>query len=488
MHAAAVTLRELVLAPDVVGRALRDPGSEAAALRREARAAGLRLWLACAAIADYRAQAPSPAAFAALAADCQWLNALPSDIDPSAEHPLRDALLRAAARLGPQARVVSEAGFPEALTPAAALRTPWSAPALPFCDLAAQQDRIRPELERRIDAVLRHGHYILGPEVAELEAALAERVGVAHAIACGSGTVSLEIALRALGVGPGDEVITVAFTWISTAETIAQVGATPVFVDIDPTTFCMDPQRVAAAITPRTRALVPVSLFGQPAAIERIAAAAPGIPIIEDAAQSFGATRHGRASGALALLGSTSFFPAKPLGCYGDGGCLFTADAALAERLRAIRNHGATARFQHPYLGLNGRMDTVQAAILLAKLTAWDDERERRRAHAARYDAALRSLVTVPAVDEGNTHVYAQYTVRHPQRDRFQQLLAQAGIPTAIYYPVGLHRQPPFAACPRPDGLPETERACREVISLPLFPDLPEAVPERVAAVARRLA
>lgn len=475
-----MSISELLLAPDAVADALARPDSDAARLVQLATECGVRLWLYAAALPDYRACAPVRS-LPTLIAHCQWLSALACDVDLECDDPLPEMFARACARLGPHARWVTARVHRLALSPRQACDALQGLPTIPFVDLTAQQDRIRPELERRIDAVLRHGTYIMGPEVVELERALAARVGVAHAITCGSGTVSLEIALRALGIGAGDEVITTAFSWISTAEVIALVGATPVFVDIDPDTYCIAPAAVAAAVSARTRAVIAVSLFGQPADIEGIAAAAPGIPIIEDAAQSFGAMRHGRASCGLSLIGSTSFFPAKPLGCYGDGGCLFTNDPVLAERMQAIRNHGCRVRFQHAFLGLNGRLDTIQAAVLLAKLTVWEDELQRRATVAARYDQLLQSPTVVPRVASGNTHVYSLYTIRHPERDRVAARLAAAGIPTAIYYPRPISDQPPFRAAPVRGGLIETERACREVLSLPMHPYLAERLQRRIA-------
>lgn len=358
-----------------------------------------------------------------------------------------------------------------------------------FVDLKSQYRRYRTEIDARLRRVLEHGQFILGPEVAELEAALAGYVGVKHALTVASGTDSLEIALRALGIGPGDEVITVPFTWISTAEVIALVGARPVFVDIEPDTYNIAVEQVEAAITPRTRALLPVSLFGQMPDYDRLNALAArhGLPVIEDAAQSFGATQRGRRSGGVTTIGSTSFFPAKPLGCYGDGGALFTSDDALAERMRAIRTHGGLERNHHPLLGMNGRFDTLQAAVLLAKLPHFEWELTQRRRLAARYDAALRDCCVTPAVAPGNTHVYAQYTVRVPERDAVAAHLRAAGIPTAVYYPRCLHEQPVFAGLGYRSGdFPVAEQAAREVLSLPLHPFLDAADQDRVVSELRR--
>lgn len=357
-----------------------------------------------------------------------------------------------------------------------------------FIDLKEQYRRYRANIDARMRRVLEHGQYILGPEVGELEEALARYVGVRHALTVASGTDSLEIALRALDIGPGHEVITVPFTWISTAEAIGLVGASPVFVDVDPDTYNIAVDQIAAAITPRTKALLPVSLFGQMPDYDRIndLAAAHGLAVIEDGAQSFGATQRRRRSCGVTTVGSTSFFPAKPLGCYGEGGALFTDDDALAERMRAIRTHGGLQRHHHPLLGMNGRFDTLQAAVLLAKLPHLDAELEARARLGARYSELLREVCTVPGVVPGNTHVYAQYTVRVPDRDRVAARLKEAGIPTAVYYPKCLHEQPVFAGlgC-RAGDFPVAEKASKEVLSLPMHPFLTGPDQERVAAALR---
>lgn len=363
---------------------------------------------------------------------------------------------------------------------------------IPFIDLKTQFAVLEPAIRAAMDAVLAHGQYIMGPEITKLEEQLATYVGVPHAITTASGTDSLEIALRALDIGPGDEVITVPFTWISTAEVIAQVGARPVFVDIEPGTYNIDIDQIEAAITSKTKAIMPVSLFGQMPDYDRInalAAAHGGLTVIEDAAQSFGATRHGRRSCGVTTIAATSFFPAKPLGCYGDGGALFTADDALAEKMLAIRNHGGLVRHHHTCIGMNGRFDTLQAAILLVKLTRFDWEVERRGALGARYTELLRPLLdetgrgTTPMVAPGNTHVYAQYTLRAKDREARQQRLKDAGIPTAIYYPKCLHEQPAFAYCGyQPGDFPVAEQAAREVFSLPMHPELTEEDQQRIVA------
>lgn len=347
-----------------------------------------------------------------------------------------------------------------------------------FIDLKTQYQAYKETIDARIHQVLEHGRFIMGPEVADLETQLATYTGTTHAITVASGTDSLEIALRALDIGPGDEVITTPFTWISSAETIALVGARPVFVDINSADYNINIDLIEDAITSRTRALMPISLFGQMPDYDRInhIAEKRGITVIEDAAQSFGATRNGKHSGGVTTIGSTSFFPAKPFGCYGDGGALFTSDDALADKMRAIRSHGGLERHHHPYLGMNGRFDTLQAAILLAKLPHFDNEVLARGILGARYSDLLRDSCTVPEVMPGNTHVYAQYTIRVPQRDALGEALKAKGIPTAVYYPKCLHEQPVFASCGYGYGdFPESEKAAKEVISLPMHPFLTES-------------
>lgn len=344
-----------------------------------------------------------------------------------------------------------------------------------FVDLKTQQRRILPALERRMKDVLQHGRYIMGPEIQELEEKLAAFVGVRHCIAVASGTDALLIALMALGAGAGDEVITTPFTFISTGETIALLGAKPVFVDIDNRTYNLDPSLLEAAITPKTRAILPVSLYGQCADFDAINAVAGkyGIPVIEDACQSFGATFGGRKSCALSRIGCTSFFPSKPLGCYGDGGACFSDDEELAAKMRRIRVHGQDRRYHHPVLGINGRMDTLQAAVLLAKLEVFSDEVEARSRIAARYGELLRGTVVTPCINPRNTSVYAQYTVEVDHREALQGKLREEGIPTAVHYPVPLHLQPVFAGLNLPEGsFPVAESVASRVLSLPMHPYL----------------
>jgi UDP-2-acetamido-2-deoxy-ribo-hexuluronate aminotransferase len=358
-----------------------------------------------------------------------------------------------------------------------------------FIDLKAQYREYQKEIDARMKTVLTHGHFIMGPEIPELEGELAGCVGVRHCITVGSGTQSLEIALRALDIGAGDEVITVPFTWISSAEVIGLVGAKPVFVDIERESFNIDLCRLEHAITSRTKAIIPVSLFGQMPDYDQINAIAAkrGIAVIEDAAQSFGATQRGRRSCGVTRIGSTSFFPAKPLGCYGDGGALFTDDSELAERMQAIRTHGGLKRHHHPFLGMNGRFDTLQAAVLLGKLPHFQHEVEARGRIGKRYSDLLRDCCAVPEVMPGNTHVYGQYTIRVPDRDRIAADLKAEGVPTAVYYPKCLHEQPAFASSGYKWGdFPEAEQASRGVLSLPMHPFLSKREQDRVIAAVQK--
>lgn len=357
-----------------------------------------------------------------------------------------------------------------------------------FIDIKAINARSAEQIDAAIAKVLEHGRYINGPEVQDLEGALGEFLGgpenPLHCIAVASGTMALEVALRALGIGPGDEVITTPFTWISTAETIALVGATPVFADIEPDTYNIDPKEVEKAITPKTKAIIPVDLFGQMAdypALEAIANA-HGLKIIEDAAQSFGAEQNGRKAGTMGTVATTSFFPAKPLGGYGDGGAVFTKDADLAEAIRAVTNHGCKDREVHYLLGTNGRCDSLQAAIIHAKFTNFrDEEIALRQKVGQRYTDALQAHVTTPAIHAGNTHIYAQYTIRSKNRDSLGAALKAADIPSAVYYRKPLHKQEVFAHLPcAKKSFPVTVQATQEVVSLPFHPYLSESEQDRI--------
>lgn len=354
-----------------------------------------------------------------------------------------------------------------------------------FIDLGAQQARIRSEIDAGIARVLAHGKYILGPEVAELEDRLVDYTGAKYCITCANGTDALQIALMALGVGAGDEVITPGFSYIATAETVALLGAKPVYVDIDPASCNMDPALLEAAVTPRTRAIIPVSLYGQCADFDAINAIADrhGLPVIEDGAQSFGASYRGRRSGNLSTIGCTSFFPSKPLGCYGDGGAIFTSDDDLAVLIRQIARHGQDRRYHHIRVGVNSRLDTLQAAILLPKLAILDDEIAARQKVAARYADLLAgsNVLQLPQVADHNISAWAQYTVRVANRDAVQKALQEAGIPTAVHYPLPLNRQPAVA-----DGriaLPHGDKAADEVMSLPMHPYLDEGDQRKLSVI-----
>lgn len=357
---------------------------------------------------------------------------------------------------------------------------PQDARPVHFIDLKSQQDLIRPGIETGLHRVLQHGQYIMGPKVAKLEKNLADDVGVKHCIGVSSGTDALLIAMMALGIGRGDEVVTTPFTFIATGETIALLGAKPVFVDIDRHTYNIDQKLIEQAITPRTKALLPVSLYGQCADMDAINAVAERhvLSVIEDGAQSFGATYRGRRSCGLSLIGTTSFFPSKPLGCYGDAGACFTNDDDLARAMREIRMHGQERRYHHRRIGISGRLDTIQAAVLLEKLRIFPEEVKARSEIGARYSTPLKEAVDVPGIEPYNTSVYAQYTIGVSHRDVVQERLADKGIPTVVHYPVPLHQQPALSQ----DGvqLPQAAQAAQRVISLPMHPWLSEQDQDRV--------
>jgi len=356
---------------------------------------------------------------------------------------------------------------------------------IPFIDLKAQYNALREDVHARINDVLEHGQYIMGPEVVQLERRLAAYVGVADAITVASGTEALLIALMALGIGPGDEVITSPFTFVATAEVIALVGATPVFVDAEADTCNIDVSLIAAKVSPRTKAIMPVSLYGQVADMDEIVALATarGIAVIEDAAQSFGADYNGRKSCNTSLIGCTSFFPSKPLGCYGDGGAIFTSDPELAKAMREIRTHGQERRYYHTRIGVGGRMDTLQCAVVLAKLERFDWEIEQRRRIGDRYSQAFAAAgVQTVAVRPGRTSVWGQYTIQVDDRSNVQERLRAADVPTAIHYPRPLHRQPAYEHYGAGEAFPVSERLSERVLSLPMSADLNAVDQDRVIA------
>jgi UDP-2-acetamido-2-deoxy-ribo-hexuluronate aminotransferase len=368
-----------------------------------------------------------------------------------------------------------------------------SEPDIPFIDLKSQYARIKPEVQARINAVLDHGQYIMGPEVAELEQALQAWSGARHCVTVSSGTEALLISLMALGIGPGDEVITTPFTFVATAEVMVLVGATPVFVDIDPRTCNIDHALIEAAITPKTKAIIPVSLYGQTAKMAEINALAArhGLSVIEDAAQSFGAEYKGGKSGNLSTVGCLSFFPSKPLGCYGDGGAILTNDDALAQAAREIRVHGQSKRYVHTRIGVGGRMDTIQCAVVLAKLPQFDWEIAQRMEVGARYNEMFDAAgIERVHQDEGHTSVFAQYTIRVKQREKVAAELKALGIPTAVHYPIPLNRQPAYVALSGGGPTPLADIAGAEVMSVPMHADLDRQSQQRIvnavaAAVSR---
>ena len=375
-----------------------------------------------------------------------------------------------------------------------------------FIDLVAQQARIKQQIDANIQKVLAHGQYILGPEVAELEERLAAFCGAKYCISVANGTDALQIAQMAFGIGPGDEVITPGFTYIATAETVALLGAKPVYVDVCPKTYNLDPKLLEAAITPRTKAIIPVSLYGQCADLDAINAIANkyGIPVIEDAAQSFGATYKGKQSCNLSTVACTSFFPSKPLGCYGDGGAIFTNDDELAIVLRQIARHGQDRRYHHIRVGVNSRLDTLQAAILLPKLDIFAEEIELRNQVALRYHELFcatestenkpieipcnsvsfrgKNLIT-PFVEEHNISVWAQYTIQVDNREQVQAKLKEAGIPTAVHYPIPLNKQPAVANAAV--QLPVGDAVAEKVMSLPMHPYMTQKDQQKVVSAIK---
>ncbi|MDO3379566.1 DegT/DnrJ/EryC1/StrS family aminotransferase [Geoalkalibacter halelectricus] len=359
---------------------------------------------------------------------------------------------------------------------------------IPMVDLKQQYQALKQNIEQALEDVLESTHFILGPNVQAFEKEAAAYLGVKHAVGCASGTDALHLALRAAGVREGDEVITPAFTFIATAEAISYVGAKPVFVDIDPRTFNLDPALVEAAITPSTRAVLPVHLFGQPAdifALQQLCAR-HDLLLIEDCAQSFGAGVEGRMTGSFGLAGCFSFFPSKNLGCYGDGGLVTTNDDVLAQELLVLRNHGSRQRYHHSVIGYNSRLDEMQAAILRIKLKHIDEYNRLRRRNAHLYNEGLKGLpVATPFEDGKGVHVFHQYTLLVEGRERVQQALSDAGIASAVYYPIPLHRQEVYQELLAATSLPVTEQAAGRVLSLPMFPEL---TPEQINHICQVIA
>ncbi|MEM7562069.1 MAG: DegT/DnrJ/EryC1/StrS family aminotransferase [Pseudomonadota bacterium] len=353
-----------------------------------------------------------------------------------------------------------------------------------FAKLQHQYQLYKQDIDRNIQAVLDKSNYILGDEVTTLEAEISTFTGLKHSLACSNGTDALLLAMMALDIKPGDEIITTPFTFIATAETIAYLQATPVFVDIQPNSFNIDPTLIERAITDKTRAIMPVSLYGQPADMKEINEIANkhGLKVIIDGAQSFGSNYDGISEAFHSDIYTTSFFPAKPLGCYGDGGAVLTDDDELAERVRMMRVHGQNKRYHHKYIGIGGRLDTLQAAVLLAKFPHYADEIKSRQRVAAQYQALLENTVVTPRVSANRDCVWAQYTVRVEDRDRIQSEMSAAGVPTAVHYPMSLHQQECFAYLGLESGsFPVSEQAAQEVVSLPMNPFLTEDEVQYVA-------
>ena len=360
---------------------------------------------------------------------------------------------------------------------------------VPFIDLKSQYLALKNSIDSRIQKVLESGAYINGPEVAELEQKLALHTGTKHCLAVASGTDALLMPMMALGIGPGDEVITTAFSFIATAETIVLAGATPIYVDIDRKTFNIDVKKIEQAITPKTKAIVPVSLYGQVADLDEINEIAKkhNLFVIEDTAQSYGAKYKNKKSGACTIAAGTSFYPAKPLGCYGDGGAVFTNDSNLYTVMKEIREHGSEKRYYHTRLGINGRLDTIQCAILLSKLERYDWEVEQRNKIADNFSKSFKGLDKVdpqfstPLVKEGNQSVWAQYTVTITNREAFQKKMQELGIPTTIHYPMTMPDQPWYSKnTPQRHDISHSRWAAQHVISLPMFPDMNTDIQQKI--------
>lgn len=353
-------------------------------------------------------------------------------------------------------------------------------------NLKQQYDGIRDEVLEAVSGVLESTAYILGPRVKEFEAKVAEYVGVSDGIGVASGTDALHLSVKALGIGEGDEVITTPFTFFATTEAILYERAVPVFVDIDPETYCIDASKIEEKITPRTKAIMPVHMFGHPADMKAIMeiASRHNLAIIEDCAQSIGASIDGKKTGSFGNTGCFSFYPSKNLGAFGDGGLITLNDKEVAESILKVRNHGSAGGYLHEVVGINSRLDELQAAILLVKLKRIDEYNALRRARAEQYTALLKDKIQCPVVRQGMEHVYHQYTIRHPERDRIKGMLAKEGIASTVYYPIPVHLQPAVAELDfRKGDFPETERAAAEVLSLPVYPELEERAVERIAEV-----
>ncbi len=430
------------------------------------------------------------------AKDKQWLAALADEGNVfSADDPEDEQLIRAldrfpkgSAKLLTRDKPLQELHPNKTISPQVFIKENLENPKKPkidFANLDIQQDSIRPELEKNIHQVLQHGKYIMGEEITLLEGKLQEFTGAKHAITCSNGTDALLLAMMAMDIQPDDEIITTPFTFIATAETIALMKAKPVFVDIEEDTYNIDATKIEAAITNKTKAIMPVSLYGQPADMDAIQAIADkhNIKVIVDGAQSFGSTYKDKTDSKLGNISTTSFFPAKPLGCYGDGGAVFTNNDEYAEKMKLMRVHGQNKRYHHKYIGMGGRLDTIQAAILLAKLPHYKNEIEMRQKVATTYTASLNDSIIKPTTKEGRTSVWAQYTVRVKNRDQVQNKLKEEGIPTAVHYPMPLHLQECFQYLGyKKGGFPIAELVSNEVMSLPMNPFLTE---EEISAVTQ---
>ncbi|MCX7821832.1 MAG: DegT/DnrJ/EryC1/StrS family aminotransferase [Syntrophobacterales bacterium] len=511
-------ITDILLAPDVVLEACTKEDSSVSSALSKAKREGVKTWLyvGCvdrvhAELSTYlkttkgltqeKALKEASRLLLAFSKDHHWLSALSEDgYVLHSPYPIWAQLFKALERLGEKALILSKERdlLPfKTISPEDYLKLSVdSLSSIPFVNLEKQQDLIRHDVEKNIFHVLRHGRYVDGPEIAKLEKRLEEEVGVKHAIACSSGTDALFMALLALDIGPGDAVLTVPFTFIATAEVIRLVGAIPIFVDIDPETFTMDPKALENTLEAisgkrsnvflpsnvfrlRPRAIITVDLFGCPASYDEIFKIAKSFDlfIIEDAAQAFGAIYRGKPAGSLGDIGCTSFFPAKPLGAYGDGGAIFTNSDSLAKRLRLIRNHGTDGTlYYHKIIGINGRLDSIQAAVLLAKLKIFQEEKERRRHIASLYTQKLSTIygITTPKIPEGIESAWSQYSILTPSRalrDKIREGLSNLGIPTAIYYPRPLHLQPAFQDLGyKPGDFPISETCSEKILSLPMHP------------------